>query len=166
MLVQKRELRKPGHLCRIFRLFRGCVFFLKNSAGFADKDDSRCAVESWIEETASMFESHFGMKHRPFRSAPDTDRYYPASGHEQVLARLLQTLRDERGIAVLCGPAGTGKTLLCHCLLERLEAGVATVFLTNSHFANRAGLLQAILYDLGQPYQGMTEQELRLAVTE
>jgi type II secretory pathway predicted ATPase ExeA len=113
-----------------------------------------------------MFESHFGMKHRPFRSAPDTERYYPASCHEEVLARLLESLRDEQGIAVLSGAAGLGKTLLCHCLLERLERNIATIFLTNSHFTHRAGLLQAILYDLGQPYQGLSEQELRLAVTD
>ncbi len=111
-----------------------------------------------------MFESHFGMKHRPFRSAPDTQRYYPAAGHEQVLARLLQAMRDEQGIAVLSGASGTGKTLLCHCLLERIES--PGIFLTNSHFADRAALLQAILYDLGQPYQGKSEQELRLALTE
>ena len=112
-----------------------------------------------------MFETHFAMKHRPFRSLPDTQFYYPASGHEQVLARLVEAMRAEQGIAVLCGAAGTGKTLLCHCLIERLEAP-ATIFLTHSNFANRSALLQAILYDLGKPYEGKSEQELRLAITE
>ena len=32
--------------------------------------------------------------------------------------------------------------------------------------ANRTDLLQSILFDLSLPYQGKTEQELRLAVTE
>jgi type II secretory pathway predicted ATPase ExeA len=113
-----------------------------------------------------MFETHFAMKHRPFRSLPDTQFYYPASGHEQVLTRLAQAVRAEQGIAVLCGAAGTGKTLLCHCLLERLDAGQSTVFLTHSHFADRSALLQGILYDLGKNYEGKSEQELRLAVTE
>jgi type II secretory pathway predicted ATPase ExeA len=38
--------------------------------------------------------------------------------------------------------------------------------LTNTHFGNRAALLQAILYDLSLPYEGRTEQELRLALTD
>src|SRR5437868_14402771 len=111
-----------------------------------------------------MFETHFALKHRPFRATPDTERYYPASGHEQVLGRLLEAMRDEQGTTVLCGAAGTGKTLLAHCLLERLMSAATTVFLTNSHFATRAALLQAILYDLGKPFEGRSEQELRLAV--
>jgi type II secretory pathway predicted ATPase ExeA len=113
-----------------------------------------------------MFESHFAMRHRPFRSLPDSQCYYPAAGHEQVLSRLVQAMQAEQGICVLCGAAGTGKTLLCHCLIERLKPAPVSVFLTNSNFANRASFLQAILYDLGKPYEGRSEQELRLAVTE
>ena len=36
-----------------------------------------------------------------------------------------------------------------------------TAFLTNSHFRDRAGLLQAILYDLSLPYERRGEQEMR-----
>jgi type II secretory pathway predicted ATPase ExeA len=38
--------------------------------------------------------------------------------------------------------------------------------LTNGRAGSRAGLLQAILYDLSLPYEGRGEQELRLALTE
>ena len=40
------------------------------------------------------------------------------------------------------------------------------MLLTNSHVNRNGDLLQAILYDLGLPYQGLTEQVARLAVTE
>jgi type II secretory pathway predicted ATPase ExeA len=113
-----------------------------------------------------MYETHFGLRERPFRATPDSACYYPATSHEQTLARLLQGLADDEGMVLLTGEPGTGKTLLCHCLLERLGPGVASAFVTNSHTCGRAGLLQAILYDLGQPYEGRGEQELRLALTE
>jgi type II secretory pathway predicted ATPase ExeA len=113
-----------------------------------------------------MYETHFGLRERPFRATPDSACYYPATSHEQTLARLLQALADDEGMVLLTGEPGTGKTLLCHCLLERLGPGVASAFVTNSHTGGRAGLLQAILYDLGQPYEGRGEQELRLALTE
>jgi type II secretory pathway predicted ATPase ExeA len=113
-----------------------------------------------------MYESHFGLRQRPFRASSDSDCYYPATTHERALARLLQALQDDEGLVLVAGDPGTGKTLLCHRLLERLGPEVTSAFLTNSHVRDRAGLLQAILYDLSQPYTGLGEQELRLALTD
>src|SRR5208337_4845199 len=61
---------------------------------------------------------------------------------------------------------GMGKTLLCHRFLERLGTEPITAFLTNSHVGDRAGLLQALLFELSLPHQGRSEQEMRLALTE
>jgi type II secretory pathway predicted ATPase ExeA len=113
-----------------------------------------------------MYPSHFQLRQRPYPATPDPARYYPATSHERAIARLLNALNEGEGVAVLTGEPGTGKTLLCHCLLERLGAEVNAVFLTNSHVGDRAGLLQAILYDLSLPYQGRSEQDMRLALTD
>lgn len=101
-----------------------------------------------------MDETRYGLRRRPFPATPDPACYYPADGHERALARLLQGLADGEGLVLLTGEPGVGKTLLCLCLLERLGDGSATAFLTNSHFRDRAGLLQAILYDLSLPHEG------------
>jgi type II secretory pathway predicted ATPase ExeA len=114
----------------------------------------------------AMYESHFGLRRRPFRPTPDTEGYYPATCHERALAQLLQALADGEGLALVTGEPGTGKTLLGQCLLERLGSDITSAFLTNSHFGNRTGLLQAILYDLSLPYEARAEQELRLALTD
>jgi type II secretory pathway predicted ATPase ExeA len=66
--------------------------------------------------------ARFGLRQRPFPATPDTVCYYPATGHEQALNRLLRGLADGEGILVLTGEPGTGKTLLCHRLLGNLEA--------------------------------------------
>jgi general secretion pathway protein A len=108
----------------------------------------------------------FGLERRPFRTTPDAASYYAATGHEQALARLHQAIDDDEGLALLTGEPGTGKTLLCHRLIELLGPDVATAFLTNSHCRDRAGLLQALLYDLSLPYLSRGEQELRLALTD
>jgi general secretion pathway protein A len=113
-----------------------------------------------------MYEKHFGLKRRPFRPTPDSDSYYPASTHEQALARLLQGIEADEGLLLLTGVPGTGKTLVCHRLLERLPADSASAFLTSGSFASRTALLQAILFELSLPYEGRGEQELRLALTE
>jgi type II secretory pathway predicted ATPase ExeA len=113
-----------------------------------------------------MYQQHFGLRQRPFPATPDPACYYPATSHERALSRLQRGLEDGEGLLLLTGGAGTGKTLLCHCLLDRLGPATARVLLTNSHFPDRAALLQAVLFDLSLPYQGLGEQELRLALTD
>jgi type II secretory pathway predicted ATPase ExeA len=113
-----------------------------------------------------MYETHFGLRGRPFRPTPNAGAYYPATSHEQALAQLQAALAEEEGIVLLTGQAGTGKTLLCHCLLERIGESYTTAFLTNSHFGDIIGLLQAILHDFSLPHDGRAEQELRLALTD
>src|SRR4051812_5419240 len=112
---------------------------------FTDNDDGG---------VGSMIENCFGLKSRPFPPLPDTCLYYPSSTHESCLATLERGLADDEGILLLTGVPGSGKTLLGYVLLERLQDKVVSAFLTNSHFTDRAALLQAILYDLGLPYEG------------
>jgi len=112
-----------------------------------------------------MYETRFGLRHRPFPATPDSGCYYPATSHEHALAHLHRALEEDEGFALLTAAPGMGKTLLCHCLLERLGPNVTSAFLTNSHCANNAALLQAILYDLSLPYEG-SEQALRLRLMD
>jgi type II secretory pathway predicted ATPase ExeA len=109
---------------------------------------------------------YFGLRQRPFPTTPDSSVYYPATTHELALNRLLQGLREDEGLLLLTGEPGAGKTLLCHCLLERLEADRPSILLTNSRVRDRASLLQALLFDLSLPYEGRGEQDLRLALTQ
>ncbi len=119
-----------------------------------------------------MIEAHFGLRRRPFPVSPDHACYYPATSHERALARLLAGLTDGEGLLVLTAPPGLGKTLLGHCLLDRLGVRpgepdqVEAVFLAGTQARDRAGLLQAILYDLSLPHEGRSEQEMRLAVID
>jgi type II secretory pathway predicted ATPase ExeA len=82
------------------------------------------------------------------------------------LSQLRQALDEQHGLACLTGEAGTGKTLVGQCLLERLSSQTVTGFITNSHIQDRVALFQAILYDFSLPFEGASEQELRLRLTE
>jgi type II secretory pathway predicted ATPase ExeA len=113
-----------------------------------------------------MYETRFGLKRRPFPATPDSGLYYPATAHEAALAPLSAALADDAGLMLLTGQPGSGKTLLGQVLLERLGDKVHSAFLTNSHFPDRAALLQAILFDLGLPFEDGSEQVLRLRLTD
>jgi general secretion pathway protein A len=112
-----------------------------------------------------MYDKDFGLSRRPFPATPDRAFYYPATSHESALANLTRAVAEDEGFALLTGLPGTGKTLLCHCLLDRLGGHVISALLTNSHFSDRLGLLQAILYDFALAYEG-SEQALRLRLTD
>ncbi len=110
--------------------------------------------------------TRFGLRRRPFSATPDSACYYPATMSESALARLHEGLTHGEGLALLTAPPGLGKTLLGRILLQRLgleDARCATI--TNSHLPDRTALLQAILFDLALPFQGLSEQEMRLALT-
>jgi type II secretory pathway predicted ATPase ExeA len=113
-----------------------------------------------------MYETHFGLRTRPFRTTLDTTRYYPAGAHERTLTRILQGVNDQESMLLLTAEPGVGKTLLGHVLLERLGGNTAAAFLTNGHIPSRLALLQAALFELSAPYEGLGEQEARLALTE
>jgi type II secretory pathway predicted ATPase ExeA len=113
-----------------------------------------------------MYETRFGLLCRPFPATPDTACYYPATGHQRVLASLRSAVADGQAIALLTGEPGTGKTLLGHLLLEDLAHDLVPALLSNTHFADRSALLQAILFDLSLSYRGESEQELRLRLTD
>jgi general secretion pathway protein A len=131
-----------------------------------DDEFDNSALAKGPGDMGTIYPTHFHLRQRPFPATPDPARYYPATSHERAIARLLGGLDDGEGVMVLSGEPGTGKTLLCHCLLERLGTERSIAFLTNGRTGSRAGLLQAILYDLSLPYEGRGEQELRLALTD
>ncbi|HEV3202939.1 MAG TPA: AAA family ATPase [Gemmataceae bacterium] len=110
--------------------------------------------------------NHFGLKQRPFQNGLDSAWYYPATTHEQALARLRQAIQEEEGLVLVTGEPGTGKTMLLQCLLERMGPETTSAFLTNSHFADRSSFYQAILFDLSLCYERHSEQEMRLALTD
>jgi type II secretory pathway predicted ATPase ExeA len=111
-----------------------------------------------------MYESHFGLKQRPFRPLADLESYYPATCHEQALGQVMQALADEESICLVAGSAGTGKTVFCHRLFNELHEEHCCSFLTLTHFSGRAGLLEVVADDLGIQCERRTEESLRLAL--
>lgn len=109
--------------------------------------------------------SQFGFARRPFRPAVDPAAYFPAAAHEAALAGVEAAFARRDPAALVDGAAGVGKSLVARRWLDRLPADVPRAVVTNPHAATPTDLLQAILFDLGRPYHGLSAQELRLAVT-
>jgi len=60
-----------------------------------------------------------GLKKEPFSMAPEPEFFYQSKSHGECLDRLEISLRLNRGLNVVIGGIGTGKTLLSRLLLGR-----------------------------------------------
>jgi type II secretory pathway predicted ATPase ExeA len=117
------------------------------------------------DEEAGVEWSHFGLNRQPFRPAVDPESYFPAASHEAALGAITDGFARRDPMVLLDGPPGTGKTLVARKWLEHLLPDVPRVVVPNARAESPAELHQAILFDLAKPYHGLSEQELRLAVT-
>jgi len=68
-----------------------------------------------------MIEARFGLKHRPFDKAIDSRQLYLWPGLEELQARL-EMAKQSRGILLLTGEPGTGKTVALRRFVDSLNA--------------------------------------------
>jgi type II secretory pathway predicted ATPase ExeA len=113
-----------------------------------------------------MYDGCFGLSRRPFPSMAQIDYYFPAIAIEGARVTLARCVQRGEGPALIVGPSGTGKTLLCLLLAEQFRRSFQVVMLHSGRLSTRRALFQAILYELGRPYRGLDEGEARLAVVD
>ncbi len=65
--------------------------------------------------------AHFNLEREPFSNAPDARFYFDSDQHSQALVRLMYVVNSNKGLAVLVGGVGTGKTTLARRMLETLD---------------------------------------------
>lgn len=63
----------------------------------------------------------FGLEREPFSNAPDARFFFNSDQHSQALTRLMYAVDSNKGLAVLVGGVGAGKTTLARRMLDRLS---------------------------------------------
>ena len=100
-----------------------------------------------------MYLNHFGLTEAPYRITPHTDFFFEGANRGATLEALLYAITHDEGIVKVTGEVGSGKTMLCRVLMERLPAQVETIYLANPSLA-RDEIMLAILDDLDVPNAG------------
>ena len=95
-----------------------------------------------------MYCQFYGLKERPFNVTSDPAFFFLSNKHKEALSHLLYGVSQRKGIIVLTGEIGTGKTTLCRFFLNQLSKDVKTAFILNPHFSETQ-LLEAIVKDFG-----------------
>ncbi len=93
----------------------------------------------------------YKLNEEPFSSAPDIKFYYNSAQHSKALVRLMYAVDSMKGLALLIGDIGTGKTTLARRMLDSLpEEEYESALLVIIHSGITADwLLRKIAMQLG-----------------
>lgn len=94
------------------------------------------------------YETFYGLDATPFAAPPDLRFLYHSASHDAVLQDLSAAIGNGDTVAVLTGPAGVGKTLLCRALVDQLDRRTLVSFVADS-VASPEHLLKTMLVDFG-----------------
>lgn len=97
-----------------------------------------------------MYLDHFGLREAPFRITPHTEFFFAGANRGATLDALIYAITHDEGIVKVSGEVGSGKTMLCRMLLEKLPDNVETVYLANPSLS-RDEILYAIAEELQTP---------------
>ncbi len=94
---------------------------------------------------------YYNLKEHPFSNVVDNRFYYKAIQHSEALVRLKYAVDTKKGLAVVIGDIGTGKTTLARRLLEELDENIyEAILLVVIHSAVSADwLLKKLAIQLG-----------------
>ena len=67
-----------------------------------------------------MYESYWGLQHKPFENNSNESFYYPSETHQAALLKLRYAIENRRDGAVLTGAPGLGKSLLIRMMYRML----------------------------------------------
>lgn len=78
-----------------------------------------------------MYKEFFGLEDTPFTLTPDPRFIVFTPSYNEVLASLYYGLENAKGLIVLTGEVGTGKTTALRWILRRLDSSVLAAYIFN-----------------------------------
>jgi MSHA biogenesis protein MshM len=113
----------------------------------------------------TMYLEHFGLREAPFRITPHTEFFFSGANRGATLEALMYAITAGEGMVKVTGEVGSGKTMLCRVLMERLPQAVETIYLAVPSLT-RDEMLASIASDLEIDTAGANTTKLVRALQE
>ena len=95
-----------------------------------------------------MYHEFYQLKENPFNVTADPDFFFSSKYHREAICNLQYGIQNRKGILVVTGEVGTGKTTLCRKLLRQADRKTKFALILNPSFSEEH-LLRLIVRDLG-----------------
>lgn len=105
------------------------------------------------------YQEFFGLNAAPFSLTPDTRFFCALTPHVQALNVLMVALSQHEGFIKITGEVGSGKTLLCRMLLNRLHGHQPYAYIANPALSPTAFKMQ-LANELGLKLERDSEAQL------
>lgn len=99
-----------------------------------------------------MYRQHFGLKEHPFTNEVEPENLFPAHSAKELQVRLTHLL-EMRGIGLVTGDAGSGKTCGARRVLAQLHSALYRVFYVCLTTGNVLDLYKTISWEMGLPVE-------------
>jgi general secretion pathway protein A len=96
-----------------------------------------------------MYLDLYGVKQAPFNITADPNFFFDSLSHREALAALNYGVNQKKGLVLITGEVGTGKTTLCKTFLDTLSQNVRTSVIFHQPHFSEVQLLRAIVEDFG-----------------
>jgi general secretion pathway protein A len=110
------------------------------------------------------------LEREPFSNSPDPAFFYQSAQHTACLQQLELAIRLRRGLNVVIGHVGTGKTTLCREIIRRLDSDdtISTCLMLDPGMRSDSAFLSAVVEQLtGQaPPQDWTADRKKEAIKQ
>jgi type II secretory pathway predicted ATPase ExeA len=97
-----------------------------------------------------MYRKHFGLTRHPFAKNIEPDDLFPSATLRELEARLGHLL-EMRGIGVVTGESGSGKTTACRKIVAGLHTGLHRVLYVSLTTGNVMDLYKTVAWEIGLP---------------
>src|SRR5688572_1834615 len=95
-----------------------------------------------------MYERFFGFRERPFDLSPNPRFLVLTESHREVLSNLEYGIASRKGVTLVLGEAGSGKTTLVRTVIERQPQRVHSVHVSNPTLS-RVEFIQTLAVKFG-----------------
>ncbi len=98
-----------------------------------------------------MYNDFFGFREQPFNVTPDPRVFYATPSYQKIYNGLVHSIREGKGLSVMTGEVGTGKTTILRRLMREFEGSVRFAYFTYTTLPFD-DLLNFLCEDLGVPF--------------
>jgi general secretion pathway protein A len=81
------------------------------------------------QEFKTMYQDFYQLKENPFNVTADPNFFFSSKCHSEAMSNLSYGIEQRKGIVVITGEVGTGKTTLCRKLLKQADAYTKFAFI-------------------------------------